>query len=936
MGDKSRGERRPEDASASSTNEITPYSSVQSFTSSPLRTDANASSFESALSPTPLPSPIHGNDEPKIITNVLTSASIGTATEYANRDLSTQTSFSIIPPSITQPGTNEFSGQTSLIPIEDRQSRAEIEVQTMSSTDLLQVAQSGTESAADMVDERNTKEVGAQTTQTTAEFGMQTVEPIPESSIAETSLDSMLSSVDEVRLYDEESDQTLQHRPKKLTKKRTSVNEPELRAGSSYILPKVSHSLEDYGIPSYGASASVDSQGERNLRYSTELLSTTEATTGMEELSSQFIKSVNETESLQDSDMPAKRPVVKILVSDSSSSLSSEPNFEGGLTDLDDGILYMIVPPDGGYGWFIVLMSFLCQVVVDGIIFSVGILLPYIGDEFGQTDTTIVLVASIQVGCYFIVGPVASAFINRFGFRPVALVGSVCSIVFILIGTYSDNIVTLIFFYSVLGGPSLSLIWVSSQLIVGYYFERYRPIANGVSCAGAGAGILIFSFMNAIICPKIGWRNASRIHTALLLCVLLMTITYIEVTPTPVATVEKEATSPSTSVSEIRVPFNEVRYSQFHGPLSAPITNRGLEQMIEVYDPERLRTVERMCPCCYQRKRSASADTQVVERDDEVEEDVGNIQGRPTFFVRLDPIEREDLFYTGIALYESDEAVTTHRCSTGHRILIDKERAPSIEYSLSVMRAQRQHRTVRRTVVELRNRHKYPYLAFISPRNWMPSKMFNAFAKLFDMNMLSIMEFRLLVLSAFFFPMGFNIPFVYSSIRAEVDPFNSSLISPTIGLSNFIFRIISGFAANKYRSQTTYICGGGIVFGGLAVLVSAFYGEDVVWFQYTYAACYGVAPAFFSTLRAIIYVRVIGLEKLTNAFGLTTLAMGLGVFLGTTAAAILNDLTHHYNAAFAFSGVCLIMAGALKLILPTLIRQRTERWSAEWDGEIGK
>lgn len=88
--------------------------------------------------------------------------------------------------------------------------------------------------------------------------------------------------------------------------------------------------------------------------------------------------------------------------------------------------------------------------------------------------------------------------------------------------------------------------------------------------------------------------------------------------------------------------------------------------------------------------------------------------------------------------------------------------------------------------------------------------------------------------------------FVLFSARAEVDPFNASLISPTIGLSNFVFRIISGFAANKYRSQTTYMCGGGIVFGGIATLASAFYGEDVVWFQYTYAACYGVAPGGFN------------------------------------------------------------------------------------------
>lgn len=45
--------------------------------------------------------------------------------------------------------------------------------------------------------------------------------------------------------------------------------------------------------------------------------------------------------------------------------------------------------------------------------------------------------------------------------------------------------------------------------------------------------------MNAHICPEIGWRNTSRIHTAILSLVLIMGLTFIEVTPTRIATVKK-------------------------------------------------------------------------------------------------------------------------------------------------------------------------------------------------------------------------------------------------------------------------------------------------------------------------------------------------------------------------------------------------------------
>lgn len=58
----------------------------------------------------------------------------------------------------------------------------------------------------------------------------------------------------------------------------------------------------------------------------------------------------------------------------------------------------MIIPPDGGYGWFIMIVSFFCQVVVDGIIFSVGIQLPYMAKDFKVNSSEIALIASTQIG----------------------------------------------------------------------------------------------------------------------------------------------------------------------------------------------------------------------------------------------------------------------------------------------------------------------------------------------------------------------------------------------------------------------------------------------------------------------------------------------------------------------------------------------------------
>ncbi|KAK0075963.1 hypothetical protein PV325_006134, partial [Microctonus aethiopoides] len=60
----------------------------------------------------------------------------------------------------------------------------------------------------------------------------------------------------------------------------------------------------------------------------------------------------------------------------------------------------MVVPPDGGWGWVIVAASFMCNLVVDGIIFSFGVMLNHIVDAFNVTKSSVALVGSLQSGFY--------------------------------------------------------------------------------------------------------------------------------------------------------------------------------------------------------------------------------------------------------------------------------------------------------------------------------------------------------------------------------------------------------------------------------------------------------------------------------------------------------------------------------------------------------
>ena len=69
----------------------------------------------------------------------------------------------------------------------------------------------------------------------------------------------------------------------------------------------------------------------------------------------------------------------------------------------------MLVPPDGGWGWVIVAASFMCNLVVDGIMFSFGTFQSHIQAEFQTSASKVALTNSLQTGFYLMAGELFTA-----------------------------------------------------------------------------------------------------------------------------------------------------------------------------------------------------------------------------------------------------------------------------------------------------------------------------------------------------------------------------------------------------------------------------------------------------------------------------------------------------------------------------------------------
>lgn len=146
---------------------------------------------------------------------------------------------------------------------------------------------------------------------------------------------------------------------------------------------------------------------------------------------------------------------------------------------------------------------------------------------------------SLLSGFYLIAGPFASALANRYGFRPITMIGALIASFAFGISYFADGVVYLYLIYGIIGGIGFSMIYIPSVIIVGYYFERWRAMATGIALCGSGVGTFLFAPFNEAMIESVGWRGTLLIQSGIILACTITGSLYRPLKPIQV-TVEDE------------------------------------------------------------------------------------------------------------------------------------------------------------------------------------------------------------------------------------------------------------------------------------------------------------------------------------------------------------------------------------------------------------
>ena len=167
-----------------------------------------------------------------------------------------------------------------------------------------------------------------------------------------------------------------------------------------------------------------------------------------------------------------------------------------------------------------------------------------------------------------------------------------------------------------------------------------------------------------------------------------------------------------------------------------------------------------------------------------------------------------------------------------------------------------------------------------------------------------------------------------------MDGKDAAFLLSVIGISNTAARLILGWLSDRSWINRLYLYNSCLVVCGVSMALSPFCSSYNL--QAVYCAIFGITSGAYVGLTSVVLVDLLGLEKLTNAFGLLLMFQGIasvigppvigqtsnllptGIYIIFAYSGALYDSIGDYDAGFYFAGSMIFLSGAMLFAIPAL------------------
>jgi len=576
-------------------------------------------------------------------------------------------------------------------------------------------------------------------------------------------------------------------------------------------------------------------------------------------------------------------------------SAPPEQNFEAPPQDDDTP---SVTPPDGGWGWVIVFASFMIHIVADGITYSFGIFMVELIEKFDADRGAASLIPSILVGVTLGSGPIASSFTNRYGCRAVTIAGAVLASIGLAVSAAANNISLLYFTIGVCTGLGFGLIYLPAIVSVSMYFEKRRAFATGIAVCGSGLGTFIMAPVTKWLITMFGWEGAMLVTSALVLLCILFGALFRPLQP---------------NINKMKVHLDGDEEDR------VLLESNGNYKQQQKFAPELQvngQTVANGQPISAIRPFAEQMGLNVKYNDM-----ARMAMSHPAF---LNEAERPQIHFGSHSQFQGLR-------SGAAREEVGVMNRKDIFYGgslLNIPEYKRDPQGYRRSMRQLDEGWSDPAPHPDNKICCLPvsSKQARAFNQMLDFSLLKDPIFIMYSVSNFLTSIGFNVPYVYIVDRANLwgfDPEDAAYLLSVIGIANTVGRIILGWLSDRTWVNRLYMYNCCLVLCGLTMGLSVFCNTYTT--QAIYCAVFGVTSGAYVGLTSVVLVDLLGLDKLTNAFGLLLLFQGIASVIGPPIIGILYDYMGNYDSGFYFAGAMIFISGAMLFFIPVIQKRQRNK-----------
>lgn len=179
-----------------------------------------------------------------------------------------------------------------------------------------------------------------------------------------------------------------------------------------------------------------------------------------------------------------------------------------------------LVPPDGGWGWFIVLGSGITMFVLPSLSTCFGLIYVHLVAS-GYTNSQVSPIPGLMFGMACLTGPVATSLTRYYSHRRLSVIGICLAVTGVFLCAFWDDLVWYYVCFGVIAGVGSGMVNPHGFILGQMYFRRRRVAANALSMLGASLGFMVMPPLVRFLANTYGHRGALLLWSAILLHALV-------------------------------------------------------------------------------------------------------------------------------------------------------------------------------------------------------------------------------------------------------------------------------------------------------------------------------------------------------------------------------------------------------------------------------